>query len=249
MLSLVRCGSAEIARMRDRWKNAGLAKATFNRRLSILSSVFRVAAKEWGMPGLINPVAEVEKPQVRDERDRRVSDAEQQEIGKASESPLLPHFLVLAVETAMRRGELCRLRWEDIDLKSRVAHLSTKVTKNGYARDVPLSSRAIATLKSLQRSADGRVFEMRPDSVTQAFDRAVKRARESYEKTCKESGGKLDLTILKNLRLHDLRHEATSRLANIFGAHELAKITGHRDLRMLMRYYHPDVREFAKQLP
>jgi len=54
--------------------------------------------------------------------------------------------------------------------------------------------------------------------------------------------------FLVDLRFHDLRHEATSLLAAIFPMHELAKITGHKDPRMLMRYYHPKAEELAKRL-
>lgn len=80
------------------------------------------------------------------------------------------------------------------------------------------------------------------DAITQAFDRAVKRARERYV----EINPHCDDTFLKDLRFHDLRHEATSRLAVIFPMHELTKITGHNDPRMLMRYYHPKAKHFAK---
>lgn len=51
-----------------------------------------------------------------------------------------------------------------------------------------------------------------------------------------------------DLRLHDLRHEATTRLAEIFDMHKLAKVTGHRDTRMLLRYYHPSGRELANEM-
>ncbi|WP_412531023.1 tyrosine-type recombinase/integrase [Escherichia coli] len=81
-------------------------------------------------------------------------------------------------------------------------------------------------------------------SGTRAFDRAVKRARERYEKT----NSLCDESFLKDLRFHDLRHEATSRLAEIFPMHELTKITGHKDPRMLMRYYHPKAEDLALKL-
>ncbi|EQD25943.1 phage integrase family protein, partial [mine drainage metagenome] len=103
-------------------------------------------------------------------------------------------------------------------------------TKNGSARDVPLSSRAVAILHALPRRIDGRVFGLRPDSVTQAFERAAQRAG------------------IENLRLHDLRHEATSRLAEkLPNLIELAAVTGHKDLRMLKRYYHPRATDLAKK--
>jgi len=170
----------------------------------------------------------------------------------------LPAVITLAVETAMRRGELVGLRWEHIDLDRRVAHLPA--TKNGSSRDVPLSSRAIQVLAALKDDRidakeegesgtdDGAVFSIRSDAVTRAFERAVTRARKGYLLECQEKRKKPDARYLTDLRFHDLRHEATSRLAEIFPLHELTKITGHKDPRMLMRYYHPRAEDLAKRL-
>ena len=85
---------------------------------------------------------------------------------------------------------------------------------------------------------------MRADAITRAFDRALKRARERYE----QANAQCDDTFLRDLRFHDLRHKATSRLAEIFPMHELTKITGHKDPRMLMRYYHPKAEDLALKL-
>lgn len=95
---------------------------------------------------------------------------------------------------------------------------------------------------------DGAVFSIRSDAVTRAFGRAVTRARKGYLHECKEKRQKPDARYLTDLRFHDLRHEATSRLAEIFPLHELTKITGHKDPRMLMRYYHPRAEDLAKRL-
>ncbi len=132
----------------------------------------------------------------------------------------------------MRRGELCELRWEHVDLKDpneATAHLPH--TKNGFLRDVLLSNRAVDMLHALPRRLDGRVFGLRPDSVTQAFARATARAG------------------IEGVRIHDLRHEATSRLfeRGVFDSMEVASITGHKDLRMLKRYYHPRAKDLAKK--
>jgi len=94
----------------------------------------------------------------------------------------------------------------------------------------------------------GRVFEIRTDAVTRAFERAVARARKMYIDECRAAKLKPDGKFLTDLRFHDLRHEATSRLASIFPMHELTKITGHKDPRMLMRYYHPRAEDLAKKL-
>ena len=80
---------------------------------------------------------------------------------------------------------------------------------------------------------------MEPDSITQAFVRAVFRARAAYEKECDEKGTKLDPSFLIDLTFHDLRHEATSRLFEKgFDTMEVRTITGHKTLQMLARYTH-----------
>jgi len=228
------------------------------------------------MESLSNPVELVRKPQPNNARTRRIAvaapvtgpldedgpesergaqDDELERVMAASGSALLPPIVWLAIETAMRRGEIVSLQWEHVDLRRRVAHLPA--TKNGDARDVPLSSRAMLVLQTLQdarndakdRAANpGQVFEIRGDAVTRAFERAVTRARTAYVKACKEAVQRPDAKFLTDLRFHDLRHEATSRLASIFPMHELTKITGHKDPRMLMRYYHPRAEDLAKRL-
>ncbi|QLM40477.1 tyrosine-type recombinase/integrase [Escherichia coli] len=253
--------SADVAKLRDEWLKI-YAPATVLRRLALLSHVFNVSRKEWGMESLLNPVEAIRKPQPKNSRTRRlealpvVSEKtcvtsgkeianEIEHIIAATHSLVLPAIILLALETAMRRSEIAELRWRFIDLDRRVAHLPD--TKNGNARDVPLSTKAITILSSLKEhskpTAD-KVFDMRADAITRAFDRAVKRARERYEKT----NSLCDESFLKDLRFHDLRHEATSRLAEIFPMHELTKITGHKDPRMLMRYYHPKAEDLALKL-
>lgn len=273
--------SADVAKLRDQWLEE-YEPSTVLRRMAVLSHVFTIARKEWGMESLSNPVEVVRKPRPNDARTRRLAvrtlpageiesqrnanDLELELVVAASESLLLPHIVWLAIETAMRRGEIVSLRWEHIDLERRVAHLPA--TKNGSSRDVPLSTRAVNILLALEKAKgessaeddatseggddyladDGKVFGIRSDAVTRAFERAVERARNAYLDSCKKARRKPDLRFLTDLRFHDLRHEATSRLAEIFPLHELTKITGHKDPRMLMRYYHPRAEDLAKRL-
>lgn len=270
--SLASIRSTDVAQLRDAWLKDGYAAATVLRRLALLSHVFSIARKEWGMESLSNPTEVVRKPQPNNGRTRRLAapvghsevaeeegqrhacDGELERIVAASGSKVLPAVIWLAVETAMRRGELADLRWEHIDLTRRVAHLPA--TKNGSWRDVPLSSRAVEVLAELKRAREvaleetavGRVFAVRSDAITRAFERAVRRARLTYVAECKAAKRKPEPAILMDLRFHDLRHEATSRLASIFPMHDLTKITGHKDPRMLMRYYHPKAEDLAKRL-
>ena len=237
----------DIAALRDGWLHK-YTPGTVLRRLILLSHVFTVARKEWGMESLSNPVELVRKPQVRDQRTRRVTPAELDAISRASQSEVLPPYLTLAVETGMRRGELCQMRWEHLDLTRKIARLPADICKNGDARDVPLSPRAIKTLRALGQRTSGLVLGVKPDTITLAFIRAVARALKKYVEKCETSGHSPDPEFLTDVRVHDLRHEATSRLATRFQMHELAKITGHKSTQMLLRYYHPDAGELAKRL-
>lgn len=197
-LSLARITSEDIARLRNEWLKT-LAPASVVRRMTPLAHLFVTAKKEWGMTSLVNPFDSVKKPSVSDERTRRVTDDEINRLCAASGSLSLPAFVRLAVETAMRRGELSKLVWKDVDLKNRAAHLPKTITKNGYERTVPLSSRAVKIFSELPRNISGRVFSATPGSMTQAFDRAVQRARLVYVSECEKQGAEPDADFLCNL--------------------------------------------------
>lgn len=228
-LNMVR--GSTIATIRDEMLEKNLTVSTIQKHLAIISHLFTIARKEWGMEDLQNPVRLVRLPQQNNARDRRLEDGEEELLleflGKHSNIYLKP-LAVIAIETAMRKGEILSLRWENIDLKKQTAFLPD--TKNGNSRTVPLSKRAVATFKSLPRSISGEVFQTSSYATRKAWVRQIK-----------QSG-------IENLRFHDLRHEATSRLAEIFAAHELCKITGHKDTKMVLRYYHPKAEDLAKRL-
>ncbi|WP_449106279.1 site-specific integrase [Pseudomonas mohnii] len=272
--SIASIRGADMASYRDERLAEGLAPATVRRELALISHVFTIARKEWRMESLSNPVELIRQPSVDDARDRRTLSAdlwtlkggklacehldELEMISRYSRSTELPQIARFAVETGMRRGEISGLLRANVALKKRTAHLP--ITKNGSSRGVPLSSRAAAIIENQPKLEDGRVFKSQPDTITKAFLDALGDARNAYE-------GGLELYLkseglepekvaeqiakdpfLVDLRFHDLRHEATSRLAEIFPLHELTKITGHQDTRMLMRYYHPRAEDLAKKL-
>lgn len=149
-------------------------------------------------------------------------------------------------------------------------------TKSGpKIRSVPLSPAAVQVLEGLlgQKPADirgkkkvvslprtGPVFTCTASALKQAWGHCVTRARRLYAKERTKdlkAAGKSAAVIEKflvadpmliNLTFHDLRHEATSRLAEQFQMHELMKITGHRSTKMLARYYHPRAEDMAKRM-
>ncbi|PYB97534.1 integrase [Pseudomonas koreensis] len=272
--SLASIRGSDMATYRDTRLSEGMAASTVRRELALISHVFTIARKEWRMESLNNPVELIRQPSVDDARDRRIHSAdiwtyqngnldcervdELEMLNRHSRSAELPKITNFAVETGMRRSEITDLHRTNVNLDKRVAMLP--ITKNGSARGVPLSSKAVEVLRSQPIRDDGRFFRSRPDTITKAFAEAVGYARKAYLEglthlfelriISRERIEQVicDDTFLTDLRFHDLRLEATTRLAEIFPLHELTKITGHRDTRMLMRYYHPRIEDLAKKL-
>jgi integrase len=256
-----RIRNTDIAVIRDEWM-LNLKPATIVRRLAFISHVFTVSRKDWGFGDLANPVQLVRRPSVDDARERRLYTAirlrgvsetdclrhELDWIIDATESTELPVILTLAAESAMRRGEICGIRREHVDLRHSVVRLPD--TKSGDVRNVPLSPWAREVLRHYlaEHPQRGEIFTSSPGAATRAFIRARARARAQYEALCETLGRRPSPVYFRDLRFHDLRHEATSVLAAIFDMHKLAKITGHKDTRMLLRYYHPDGRDLAREI-
>ena len=240
---------ADLASLCGVWEPAVTA-STIRRRLALISHLYVKARKGWSMPGLVNPVQDVEQPSVHDARERRISDAELKAVCAASCSDELAAFLRLALATTMRRGEVRALRWENVKLKDRTAWLPAEDTKRQKGRFVPLSLAAVAVLKEIGPKTRGPVFHFDPHTYTRAWRRAVNRARAAYVAECVDHDADPDPHFLVDARLHDLRHEGASRYAEKkgFNTIELAAITGHKDVRMLQRYTHPDARKLAKRM-
>jgi integrase len=114
-------------------------------------------------------------------------------------------------------------------LNERVAHLPAGLTKNGHKRDVPLSTRARELLALLPKT-DGPLFGLMSASLDALFRKAKARC------------------VIDSLTFHDTRHEAITRLSKKLGVLELARIVGHRDLKMLMVYYNASAAEIAHRL-
>lgn len=214
--------------------------------LNLINRLLKACQLDFGI-SLPSGIPQVRKPQKPTGRDRRVDQLEIDAICAASKSGELASIIILAIETGMRRGELAEAKRDNLDIRRRTLKLVD--TKNGESRVVPLSSKAIAVLESLPARLDGRIFGVRADSISQAFERAVARARSLYELERKAMKKTPVAGWLADIRFHDLRHEATSRLAEkVPNLVELAAITGHKDLQMLKRYYHPRAEDLAKKL-
>lgn len=204
---------------------------TVRLELAHLSALFNIARVEWGTCKT-NPVEHVRKPKVSSGRDRRLTSTEERRLSRYfKERQLHLHIIFhLAIETAMRQGEILSLRWENVDLQLGVAHLPE--TKNGTSRDVPLSKKARNMLQLIPAQISGPVFSYTSDGFKAAWRTAW-------------------LTLgIENLHFHDLRHEAISRLFELgtLNVMEIAAISGHRSMNMLKRYTHLRAYQLVRKL-
>lgn len=237
-------GPEHFAAWRDRRlagtvDQAPVSAASVLREWHILSHACNVAIKEWRWL-LVNPMQQVKKPAQPKARARRISGDEIERLLLAcgydyaaapeTAQARVGAALLFAIETAMRAGEIVNLTWSHVYLDRRVAHLP--LTKNGHARDVPLSREALRLLDQLALIREGdSVFQIASPILDALFRKAKARA------------------LIEDLHFHDSRREALSRMARKVGVLDLAKISGHRDLRILQNtYYAPDAADLADLL-
>lgn len=227
------------------WRDARLQEvqpASVNRELNLMSGIFAHAIKEWSTPMAANPVHLVSRPAGADKaRSRRWTQAEIDAILKvtewaedkkpASAYEYVPWAVLLAIETAMRLGELTSMTVADFDPEHRAVHLEK--TKNGDSRSVPLSTKALRWLTFLVEGREGDEKIIPYTSETMGV----------YFREAREKAG------LEDIRFHDTRHEAATRLSKKFSnVLELSAVTGHRSLASLKRYYNPTAAELAAKL-
>ena len=227
------------------WRDARLqqiAPASVNREWNLLSGIFTHAIKEWDAPLRENPMHLAQRPKGKGrERTRRWA---QEDLDKLlatcawdpSKKPAVgrdyvPWAVLLGIETAMRLGELCALKVQDVYAEDRYVIIHD--SKNGDPRTVPLTKQAqdlFARLVEGLKPTDP-VFPLSSDSLGLYF-------RE-----------KRNQAGLVDIRFHDTRHEAATRLSKKFAnVLQLSAITGHRSLQSLKRYYNPTPAELVAKL-
>ena len=224
---------ALICKYRDTRLKA-VSPASLKRELVILSSVLNTAIKEWGINLQNNPVSMVSLPKVGRGRDRRLEQGEEEKLLSVSDE--LKRIIIVALETGMRRGEILNIKKSHIDFNRQT--LLIPLTKTDTPRTIPLSSRSVEALREQLRDSRNVI----PIEETTLFSYTARGLSGAFLRLCRTHG-------LENLRLHDLRHEATSRFFEKgLNPVEVATITGHKDTRMLMRYTHLRAEDLVKRL-
>jgi integrase len=230
--SLSAISKQDIVLLKDDLLSKGRAASTVNHYLNALSQLYQIACNEWGLK-VANPITGIKRMSEPQGRMKRLSmEAETALLTCCHELNLayLADIIVVAIETGMRCGEILSMRWEDVDFVNRRVLL--RDTKNGDSRQVPLSSRVKIVLEQLSsRNTGDLVFPYCRWAIRRHYTRVVKQSSKTHK-------GKQNPFI--DLRFHDLRHEALSRLSDKgLNVMEIAHISGHRTLAMLKRYTHP----------
>ncbi len=201
----------------DRLK--AVKSGTVKADLMLIKRVIKTAILLWdyGIPS--NPMDGVVIPPSHKPRVRRVTDTELSNMLKCAQlqkNKYICSIIEFAIETGMRRSELLKLQWKDV--QNGIAFLYN--TKNGEDRKVPLTAHAQAVLNRINKDSNF-VFPVTPESLKSAWRRVKIKAN------------------INNIRFHDLRHEAVSRFFEMnLSVPEVALISGHKDIRQLFRYTH-----------
>lgn len=213
-----------------------IAPASIRREFNLIQSVLKHCRNPWRYMH-DNITKDLIKPPLPKHRERRIWPDEEKAIidalGYQEDKPIrtnrqkLAVAFLLALETGMRQGEIFNMEWSLVELEKRYVTLPD--TKNGSSREVPLSSRAIYLLQKLHPIV-GRVFKSNQASCSTEFRKTVKRCG------------------IENLRFHDTRHEACTRLSKKYNVAQLAKVIGHHDLNSLQIYFNPTGAELVQML-
>lgn len=223
----------------DERKQDNISNGTIVKDLAVIFDLYESANILWNLP-CINPMIEArrrfkkKKSLVQnDRRNRRLVDDEYHRLTTATSrdnAATQSRLIIFAVETAMRREEITRMRWVDFNKKEQTLHIPE--AKYG-PRTIPLTDLAVEVLNSLAIRIDGKVWGMKKKSISRAFKRLV------------------DRLSIKDLRFHDLRHEGCSRLFEApynLTIPEVQLITGHGDWRSLQRYTQLKATDVGKKL-
>lgn len=197
-----------------------------NRELELLRAILNFAQRQdWISKNPFNSGASLISKADETHRERVMTFEEEDRLLMACEVDSRRHLrpiLIAAVDTGMRRGELLKLRWRNVDFTARSIEIEAFNTKTARARAVAMTSRLESELKQLCQNApkdpEGLVFGIK-DNFKNGFAAA-----------CKAAG-------IENLRFHDLRHTAITRMIEAgMQPAEVMRVSGHTTPAMLWRY-------------
>ncbi len=238
-------GPAEVERYKALKLDERFDKKSINNQLTAFRKLLNLAV-EWGALERAPRVRGFNLKQQYVSEDEYLTFEEADRLVRAA-VPGWRAFLVVALKTGLRVGELLALKWQDIDLVA--GHLIVRRTlwrdqegppKGGRNRKVPLSEEALLTLKAHRHLQGPYVF---CDAAGIRLTHSM--VKEVVPSTCRRAG------LGKRVTTHGLRHSFASHLvmrgASLKAVQELL---GHESIEMTLRYSHltPDVKREAVRL-
>jgi integrase len=207
-----------------------LRPSTVNRDLNVVKALFNKAIA-WSYIKE-SPAKPIKPMKVRKGIDRFLSE---QEVGalldacQGAQKIYLYPVVCIAIFAGLRRGEILRLRWEDVDFKANKLHVVSREgapTKNGESRSVPMNRTLREILRRHPRRLDTPYLFHHPDG--KPFDQIDN----SFSSVRRRSG-------IAYFRFHDLRHTFASHLVMAgVDIRTVQELLGHKDIKMTMRYAH-----------
>ena len=207
------------------------AASTVNKYIHYIYTIWETARVQWdiALPSR-NPVSLVKKEKVTDKIDRILTPEEYQDLLVAcskSNLAFLPEIVEFAYITAMRFGEITKLRTKDINFEKSTALLLD--TKNGESRLVPLTDRALEICNKFRFRE--KLFDINRDKFRHYFEQACHRAK------------------VKKFRFHDLRACAITNLfLNGWSIAEVSVVSGHKTWSELKRYTRIKASDLIKKI-
>lgn len=215
-------------------RGAPLSAASVNRELSLMRAILNFARRQgWLSRNPFDAGDAVIKPADEVKRERVLTFEEEERLLLACAGPrqhLLP-LLICALDTGLRKSEMLALRWADVDLQTGLIRARSSTTKTRKARTIGMTTRLKAELERMLESAGG-------DAERLIFNQ--KDMKRSFATAC-------DLAGVEDLRWHDLRHTATTRMVEGGLAPMIVmKLTGHTQMATFARYVNANDEAAAK---
>lgn len=225
-----RLAGTDIRSYIDERKADGMAAATINRELEVLSAAINYVNREheWGLP---NPVRgrKLRQPEARVRWVNRTEAAAL--IAAARTVPHLADFIAIALNTGMRSGEILGLEWARVDLHRRLAYLEERHTKSARRRSVPLNKSAMAAILNRARFR-AEHCPAAPFVFVSRAGRRIASVRTSFGTALRQAG-------IENFRIHDLRHTCAAWLVSAgVPLPEVRDLLGHASVKMTEKYAH-----------
>ena len=221
---------AQITKLHQSVRASGKAPATANRVLIILRFMFNLVIEKWQIPGIReNPASKIPLFQENNKKERFLKDHEIQRLRQAvhqTTNPLFPSMIGLFLVTGVRKSELLKAQWKDVDLIQKTWKIP--MSKSGYVRHVPLNDTALHIFSDLKLKQTGNTFVFTNPKTGKPYTQIST----VWRRVRKIAG-------LPDLRLHDLRHSFASLLVNSGRTlYEVQRLLGHSQVKTTQRYAH-----------